>query len=75
MEVPNGEQTFEVVRNGEDQYSIWPEYKTLPQGWTTIGWRGSKVNCLAHIEEVWIDMRPRSLRISIEESMKSRTAK
>ncbi|MDE9376527.1 MbtH family NRPS accessory protein, partial [Pseudomonas aeruginosa] len=24
---------FQVVVNHEEQYSIWPEYKEIPQGW------------------------------------------
>ncbi|MER7455987.1 MbtH family NRPS accessory protein [Micromonospora sp. NPDC126480] len=54
--------TYQVVRNDEEQYSIWPEHKELPAGWTPDGVTGSKEECLAHIDEVWTDMRPRSLR-------------
>jgi MbtH protein len=55
-----------VVVNHEQQYSIWPAFKTIPEGWTEAGFRGSKANCLAHIETVWTDMRPLSLRQSID---------
>ncbi len=51
-----------VVVNHEEQYSIWPGYKEVPAGWSTTGFRGVKSACLAHIEEVWTDMRPLSLR-------------
>lgn len=54
--------TFSVVVNAEEQYSIWPDYKTLPQGWREAGKRGTRQECLAHIGEVWTDMRPLSLR-------------
>lgn len=54
--------TFSVVVNAEEQYSIWPDYKTLPQGWHEAGKRGTRQECLAHIGEVWTDMRPLSLR-------------
>ncbi|WP_330219874.1 MbtH family NRPS accessory protein [Pseudomonas sp. HUK17] len=53
---------FQVVINAEEQYSIWPDYKALPAGWTAIGVSGDKATCLAHIEQVWTDMRPLSLR-------------
>lgn len=53
---------FEVVINGEEQYSIWPDYKPIPSGWAIVGRRGSKRECLAYIKEHWIDMRPLSLR-------------
>src|SRR5207244_826620 len=59
----NDERTvYNVVVNAEDQYSIWPEHKTIPRGWSATGKRGTKAECLAQIKEVWIDMRPRSLR-------------
>ncbi len=52
-----------VVINLEEQYSIWPKWKTeIPLGWKTVGKEGSKEECLAYIEEVWTDMRPLSLR-------------
>lgn len=53
---------FHVVVNHEEQYSIWPEYKAIPQGWRAVGVTGPKAVCLAHIEQVWTDMRPLSLR-------------
>ena len=53
---------YAVVVNEEEQYSIWPEYKQLPPGWRTVGKSGPKAECLAHIKEVWTDMRPLSLR-------------
>lgn len=51
-----------VVRNHEEQYSIWPEGRELPAGWAASGFAGGQEACLAHIDEVWTDMRPRSLR-------------
>ncbi|QMU70036.1 MbtH family NRPS accessory protein [Streptacidiphilus sp. P02-A3a] len=51
-----------VVVNGEEQYSIWPVDLALPEGWREEGVRGSREECLAHVEAVWTDMRPLSLR-------------
>ena len=51
-----------VVVNHEEQYSIWPGYKEVPAGWSAVGFSGVKSACLAHIETVWTDMRPLSLR-------------
>lgn len=53
---------FEVVINQEEQYSIWPSYKPVPAGWSIVGTRGKKAECLAYIDRVWTDMRPLSLR-------------
>ncbi|WP_371502631.1 MbtH family NRPS accessory protein [Kitasatospora sp. NBC_00374] len=55
-----------VVRNDEEQYSTWPVDRELPAGWQETGVRGSKADCLAHIDQVWTDMRPLSLRIRME---------
>jgi MbtH protein len=54
--------TYRVVLNHEQQYSIWPAHKELPPGWMPDGTEGSKADCLAHIDRVWTDMRPASLR-------------
>ena len=51
-----------VVVNDEEQYSVWPAGRELPAGWTREGTVGSKEECLDHIERVWTDMRPKSVR-------------
>jgi len=53
---------LKVVVNDEDQYSIWPAERKPPLGWRETGKTGRKDECLAHIAEVWIDMRPASIR-------------
>jgi MbtH protein len=58
---------YDVVLNHEEQYSIWPTYKSLPAGWRTAGKQGSKAECLAYIDEVWVDMRPLSLRRAMDD--------
>lgn len=60
-----GEATeqWKVVVNDEEQYSIWSADRESPAGWHEVGVRGAKEECLAHIERVWTDMRPRSLRL------------
>jgi MbtH protein len=56
------DQDWLVVVNDEDQHSIWAAGNPLPAGWHESGFRGAREACLAHIDEVWTDMRPRSLR-------------
>lgn len=51
-----------VAINDEEQYSIWPADRPLPSGWASVGDVDSKDNCLAEIEKLWIDMRPKSAR-------------
>lgn len=53
---------YRVVVNHEEQYSIWPDWQEIPAGWREAGKTGTKDECLAHIKEVWTDMRPLSLR-------------
>jgi MbtH protein len=53
---------YTVVMNDEEQYSIWPADRELPLGWHTVGKTGTREECLAYIQEVWTDMRPKSLR-------------
>ena len=62
---------YKVVINHEEQYSIWPEYKENPLGWSDVGKAGTKAECLAYIKEVWTDMRPLSLRKKMEELAKN----
>ncbi|MFD1324096.1 MbtH family protein [Micromonospora sonneratiae] len=65
MEDAEDQRHFRVVINDEDQYSIWPVDSDLPPGWRPDGVVGDRATCLAHIDEVWTDLRPRSLRDSL----------
>lgn len=61
----DGFDRYVVVLNEEDQYSIWPADRPPPNGWTAVGVLGSRDECLDHIERVWTDMRPRSVRLAL----------
>ncbi len=54
--------TYQVLVNDEGQYSLWPADKEVPAGWHADGTRGTRQECMDHVDEVWTDMRPRSLR-------------
>lgn len=58
----SGSDTYFVVRNAEEQYSIWRSDKAVPAGWDVIGEAMPKEACLSTIETLWTDMRPASLR-------------
>ena len=62
MSDPDGTDRYAVVVNDEEQYSIWPEDREPPHGWREVGVRGTEQDCLDHVERVWTDMRPLSLR-------------
>lgn len=57
--------TFYALINHEEQYSLWPTFKTVPDGWTIAygapdGWPRQDV--LDWIDKTWGDLRPKSLR-------------
>ena len=57
---------YRVVVNHEGQYSIWPAERENPAGWRDAEKSGSKAECLDYINQVWTDMRPLTLRKSME---------
>ncbi|KUL42760.1 MbtH family protein [Streptomyces regalis] len=52
---------FLVLVNDEHQYSLWPAFADVPDGWTVAQPENSRQACLEYIERTWTDMRPRSL--------------
>ncbi|MCE0463337.1 MbtH family protein [Pseudomonas uvaldensis] len=67
MSLDSPDTRFLVVVNEQEQYSIWPDYRSVPDGWRALDVEGSKQECLDHIEKVWTDMRPLSLRQAMQE--------
>ncbi len=59
-----------VLVNNEGQYSLWPSFREIPKGWTVVGSRGGRQECLELIESVWNDMRPTSLVESVDQTAK-----
>ena len=62
------EAMYRVVLNHEEQYSIWALDRENAPGWNDAGKSGTKEECLAYIKEVWVDMRPLSLRRKMAEA-------
>lgn len=52
---------YHVLVNDEGQYSLWPSFKQVPQGWTVVVNSDSRAACLDYINKNWTDMRPKSL--------------
>jgi len=50
-----------VLINDELQYSLWPAFADVPDGWNIAKDKSSRQECLDYIEANWTDMRPRSL--------------
>jgi MbtH protein len=55
-----------VVLNDEEQYSIWPVRREIPAGWASVGPARPREDCLNEIERLWVDMRPRSVRMAMD---------
>ena len=58
---------YHVLINEEGQYSLWPSFIDVPDGWTIIHKSDSRAACLELINRNWTDMRPKSLIKSMEE--------
>ncbi|GHG16145.1 MULTISPECIES: MbtH family protein [Streptomyces] len=59
FEDPEG--TYLVLVNDEGQYSLWPAFVEVPEGWSTALAATTRDAALEHINTHWTDMRPASL--------------
>jgi MbtH protein len=57
FEEPDADYT--VLRNDENQHSLWPAFATVPDGWTVVHGPGRRADCMDYIRENWVDLRPR----------------
>jgi len=57
--------SFLVLRNDEEQYSLWPAFAAVPEGWCKVLGPASREESIEYINLHWIDMRPRSLVASV----------
>lgn len=51
-------ESYKVVINHEEQYSLLPVDQGITRGWREVGKTGTQKECLKYIEEVWTDMKP-----------------
>ncbi|MGN0921090.1 MAG: MbtH family protein [Cellvibrio sp.] len=49
---------FYVLKNANEQYSLWPVFATIPQGWESIFGPTQRDACLTFIEENWTSINP-----------------
>ena len=54
-----------VVVNDEEQYAVWPGEWDVPSGWRAASAPQTREECVAEIDELWVDIRPLSLRRSL----------
>lgn len=57
----NEDGVYHVLINEEEQYSLWPSFREVPQGWTIVHRSDTRAACLEYINKHWTDMRPKSL--------------
>ncbi|MFI5808476.1 MbtH family protein [Streptomyces sp. NPDC051561] len=57
----NENYSYLALVNDEGQFSLWPAFAEVPAGWTVVRGPADRDVCLAHINEEWTDMRPKSL--------------
>ncbi|MFD3312013.1 MbtH family protein [Streptomyces sp. NPDC058694] len=50
-----------VLTNEEGQFSLWPTFVDVPNGWESVFGEAARQECLDFIEKTWTDMRPKSL--------------
>jgi len=70
FEDENGE--YLVLVNHENQHSLWPAFREIPAGWTAVGPKGKRKECLDWIESNWTDMRPKSLIDAMDKARQER---
>ncbi|MBU0801587.1 MAG: MbtH family protein [Alphaproteobacteria bacterium] len=51
---------FLVLVNALQQHSLWPLFKTIPQGWQQAFGPSSRDDCLEYVEMNWTDIRPQN---------------
>lgn len=57
----NADGRYYALINEEGQYSLWPAHLDVPAGWSVAHGPEGRQDCLDHVNEHWLDMRPRSL--------------
>ena len=56
----NDSLEFVILVNALQQHSLWPLFKTIPQGWKQLFGPSSRENCLEYVETNWTDIRPQN---------------
>ena len=54
---------FIVLMNDEEQYSLWSVSIPVPAGWRVVFGPAARQACLDHVDAVWTDLTPRSVRL------------
>jgi len=63
----NEQGEYYVLVNEEGQYSLWPAFIKIPDGWSVAHDKDTRKTCLEWVDKNWTDMRPKSLIRAMEE--------
>ena len=55
------DRNYLVLMTSEDQYSLWPEWIDVPDGWRVVSGAQPRAGAIAYIDANWTDMRPKHL--------------
>lgn len=58
---------FHVLINAEEQFSLWPVFCQIPEGWDLVLENQNRQICLDYIKTNWTDMRPKSLKEAMKD--------
>ncbi|QST01044.1 MbtH family protein [Pontibacillus sp. ALD_SL1] len=56
----HNEGTFYALQNHKGQYSLWPSFLDIPEGWDIRYGEASREDCVSYIETHWSDIRVQS---------------
>lgn len=59
---------FHVLRNKENQHSLWPTFAAVPSGWDIVLESATRAECLQYVEENWTNIIPLSAQEAIAQA-------
>ncbi|BEN13837.1 MbtH-like protein [Serratia marcescens] len=51
-----------VLRNVQQQYSLWPDFRAIPSDWTIVFGPAAHTACAEWLEQHWQDILPVAAR-------------
>lgn len=55
------EMLFRVLVNERGRHALWPEVRTIPQGWREVATAAPREQALAFVERNWLQLAPRGV--------------
>lgn len=64
----NKDGLYYVLKNDEGQYSLWPHFIDMPNGWEIVFGQADLLACQDYIETNWKDLIPNSVKKEVIEA-------